>query len=164
MNFRIGFGIDVHRFSEDRKLMLGGVEIPSHKGLLGHSDADVIIHAICDALLGAAGLRDIGFHFPDTDPAFKDADSTKLLARVADLMHQKGWITGNIDCTIALQSPKISSFVPEMRKVLAAILGVEPENISVKATTTEGLGYEGREEGATAYAVALIYREPVSGK
>ncbi len=164
MNFRIGFGIDVHRFSQDRKLMLGGLEIPSDKGLLGHSDADLVIHAICDALLGAAALRDIGFHFPDTNPAFKDADSKKLLARVADLMHQKGWLIGNIDCTIALQSPKISSFIPGMQKVLAAILGIEPENISIKATTTEGLGYEGRQEGATAYAVALIYRDSSSGK
>ncbi|HHN48684.1 MAG TPA: 2-C-methyl-D-erythritol 2,4-cyclodiphosphate synthase [Bacteroidales bacterium] len=164
MNFRIGFGIDVHRFSQDRKLILGGIEIPSDKGLMGHSDADVTIHAICDALLGAAGLRDIGFHFPDTDPAFKDADSKKLLASVADLMHQKGWLIGNIDCTIALQSPKISSHIPEMQKVLAAILAIEPENLSIKATTTEGLGYEGRLEGVTAYAVVLIYRDSSSTK
>jgi 2-C-methyl-D-erythritol 2,4-cyclodiphosphate synthase len=161
MNFRIGFGYDVHRFALGRKLILGGIEIPSSKGLLGHSDADVVIHAICDALLGAAGLRDIGFHFPDSDPAFKDADSRNILAEVIALIQKNRWAVGNIDCTIALQAPKISAYIEEMRSVLAVILKIESSEVSIKATTTEGLGFVGHEEGAAAYAVALLYRTPL---
>jgi 2-C-methyl-D-erythritol 2,4-cyclodiphosphate synthase len=159
MNFRIGFGFDVHRLTPDRKLVLGGVEIPSDKGLLGHSDADVIIHAICDALLGATGLRDIGFHFPDTDAAWKNADSKNLLSKVVELVHEQNWIIGNIDCTLALEAPKISTYIESMRNELSAILKIDQQNISIKATTTEGLGYTGRGEGAAAWAVALVYQE-----
>lgn len=164
MNFRIGFGFDVHRLVVDRKLMLGGVHIPSSSGLLGHSDADVIIHAICDALLGAAGLRDIGYHFPDNDDTFKDADSKALLARVYDLLRQHGWIIGNIDCTLALEKPKIAPYIDLMRETLAGILQTGISNVSIKATTTEGLGFTGRQEGAAAYAVTLIFSEPLAGE
>lgn len=163
MNFRIGFGYDIHRLAVDRKLVVGGVEIPSPKGLLGHSDADVLIHAICDAFLGATGLRDIGHHFPDNDPRFKDADSKVLLGQVIKLISEKGWQIGNIDCTIALQTPKISSYIEEMRDVLSGIMKTDKGNVSVKATTTEGLGPVGREEGAAAYAVALVF-QPSAGE
>ncbi|MBE0660845.1 MAG: 2-C-methyl-D-erythritol 2,4-cyclodiphosphate synthase [Bacteroidales bacterium] len=164
MNFRIGFGYDVHRFADGRKLILGGVKIPSTKGLLGHSDADVVIHAICDALLGAAGLRDIGFHFPDSDSTFKDADSRNILADVAALLQKDRWMVGNIDCTIALQAPKISAYIEEMRSVLSGILKVDANEVSIKATTTEGLGFVGHEEGAAAYAVALLYRATLAAE
>lgn len=159
MNFRVGLGIDVHRLADDRRLMLGGVNIPADKGLAGHSDADAIIHAICDALLGACGLRDIGFHFPDNDPEFKDIDSRKLLERVGVLVRNHQWEIGNIDCTLVLQSPKISPFIKQMKTALANTLQVEPGAISIKATTNEGLGFIGREEGAAAYAVALVYKK-----
>lgn len=159
MNFRVGLGIDVHRLEDDRRLMLGGVNIPADKGLAGHSDADAIIHAICDALLGACGLRDIGFHFPDNDPEFKDIDSKKLLERVGVLVRNHQWEIGNIDCTLVLQSPKISPFIKQMKTALANTLQVEPGAISIKATTNEGLGFIGREEGAAAYAVALVYKK-----
>lgn len=164
MNFRIGFGYDVHRLVAGRKLMLGGVHIPAPVGLLGHSDADVIIHAICDALLGAAGLRDIGYHFPDQDVEFKDTDSKLLLARVYDLLKQKGWVIGNIDCTLALEKPKIAPYIDLMRETIAGILRTSSSNVSIKATTTEGLGFSGRQEGAAAYAVALIFSEASAGE
>lgn len=159
MNIRVGIGYDVHRFSKGRKLILGGIEIPSSKGLLGHSDADVLIHAICDALLGAASMRDIGFHFPDSEPQFRNADSKILLARVIKLLHENNWKIGNIDCTLAMESPKISGFIPMMQNVLSEIINVEKADISIKATTTEGLGFVGRQEGVAAWAVALIHKD-----
>jgi len=153
---RIGFGYDVHRFTEGRDLWLGGIKIPHHKGLLGHSDADVLIHAICDALLGAAALGDIGKHFPDSDPEFKNIDSKILLAETGKLIASAGYKIRNIDSTIALQLPKIAPYIEQMRITLSKILSLEPGQVSVKATTTEKLGFEGREEGVSAYAVVLL--------
>ncbi|MQR93788.1 2-C-methyl-D-erythritol 2,4-cyclodiphosphate synthase [Fictibacillus phosphorivorans] len=153
---RIGQGFDVHAFSEGRPLIIGGVTIPYEKGLLGHSDADVLLHAITDALLGAAGEGDIGKHFPDTDPAYKDADSKRLLLDSWKLVERKGYVLGNIDCTIIAQKPKMLPYIEEMRGVIAGIFGVEVERINVKATTTEKLGFPGREEGIAAQAVVLI--------
>lgn len=154
---RIGFGYDVHQFSPDRKLWLGGIEVPSDKGLLGHSDADVLIHALCDALLGAAGLRDIGYHFPDTKGnEYEGIDSKILLRKTMALLRQDGYELGNCDCTICAQAPKLSPFIPTMQQCLAEVMGVNPNQVSVKATTTEHLGFVGREEGIAAYAVALI--------
>lgn len=158
MSTRIGFGIDTHRLEKGRELWLGGILIPSDKGALGHSDADVLIHAICDALLGAASMRDIGYHFPDTSPEFKDIDSKILLQRTLNLIKGKNYSVGNIDSTICLQQPKINPFIDEMNLTLTRILEIEPDQLSIKATTTEGLGLVGREEGITAYAVALIDR------
>ena len=152
----IGFGYDVHRFAEGRDLWLGGIKIPHHKGLDGHSDADVLIHAICDALLGAAALGDIGRHFPDTDTTLKGIDSKILLAKTAVLLHAEGYRILNIDSTIAAQVPKLSPYIEEMRTTLSSLLSVEPGQVSVKATTTEKLGFEGREEGISAYAIVLI--------
>ncbi len=156
MNIRVGFGYDVHRLDPGRRFMLGGVEIPHHKGASGHSDADVLIHAICDALLGAANLNDIGFHFSDKDPKFKDIDSSVLLEEVVRLVNSKGFAIGNIDSTIALQQPKIAGFIQPMKKRLAKVMNIHEDDISIKATTTEKLGFEGREEGVSAYAVVLI--------
>ncbi len=156
MKIRIGFGYDVHRLEEGKIFTLGGIKIEHHKGAIGHSDADVLVHAICDALLGAANLRDIGFHFSDKDPKFKGIDSKILLGQVNELLHQKGFSICNIDSTISLQKPKISAMIPEMQKTLALTLGISADDISIKATTTETLGFEGREEGVSAYAVALI--------
>jgi 2-C-methyl-D-erythritol 2,4-cyclodiphosphate synthase len=156
MNIRVGFGYDVHRLEPGADLWLGGIQIPSDRGAVGHSDADVLIHAICDALLGAANLRDIGLHFPNTDPKWKGADSKVLLKEVASLLHHKGWAIGNIDCTLALERPKISPYISEMQATLSKVLGLEEGAISIKATTNEALGYVGRREGACAYAVALI--------
>ncbi|MGM0807204.1 MAG: 2-C-methyl-D-erythritol 2,4-cyclodiphosphate synthase [Bacillota bacterium] len=153
---RIGQGFDVHAFSEGRPLIIGGVTIPYEKGLLGHSDADVLLHAITDALLGAAGEGDIGKHFPDTDPAYKDADSKRLLLDSWKLVEKKGYSLGNIDCTIIAQKPKMLPYIEEMRGVIAGIFGVDVERINVKATTTEKLGFPGREEGIAAQAVVLI--------
>jgi len=153
---RIGFGYDVHQFAENRELWLGGVKIPHTKGLLGHSDADVLIHAICDALLGAAALGDIGKHFPDTDPIFKGIASKILLSKTAELLASAGYKIQNIDSTIALQIPKIAPYIMQMRNTLSVILGIDLDQISIKATTTERLGFEGREEGVSAYAVVLI--------
>jgi 2-C-methyl-D-erythritol 2,4-cyclodiphosphate synthase len=153
---RIGFGYDVHCFAEGRDLWLGGIKIPHHKGLLGHSDADVLIHAICDALLGAAALGDIGKHFPDTDPGYKGIDSKILLAETRNLVASAGYKIQNIDATIALQVPKIAPYIEMMRITLSRILEVEVGQVSVKATTTERLGFEGREEGVSAYAVVLL--------
>ena len=153
---RRGFGYDVHRFAEGRDLWLGGVNIPYHKGLLGHSDADVVIHAICDALLGAAALGDIGTHFPDTDQKYKGIDSKILLTETCNLLTGRGFTIQNIDTTIAVQVPKIAPYIESMRSILSSLLNIGPGQISVKATTTEKLGFEGREEGISAYAVVLI--------
>ena len=153
---RIGFGYDVHCFAEGRDLWLGGIKIPHHKGLLGHSDADVLIHAICDALLGAAALGDIGKHFPDTDPRYKGIDSKILLSETRNLVALAGYKIQNMDATIALQVPKIAPYIEMMRINLSRILEVEVGQVSVKATTTERLGFEGREEGVSAYAVVLL--------
>ena len=155
---RIGHGYDVHKFAENRKLIIGGTEIPFELGLLGHSDADVLLHAIADALLGAARLGDIGKHFPDTDPAYKDADSLKLLEAAANLLREEGFEILDIDCVIAAQAPKLSPYREAMRENIARVCGIATENIGVKATTTERLGFEGREEGISAEAVALVCR------
>lgn len=155
---QIGFGFDVHRMVEGRKLIIGGVEIPFKKGLLGHSDADVLSHAIADALLGAAALGDIGKHFPDTDMKYKDISSLKLLRLTIELLGEKGFNLINIDSTVVLEKPKIASYIQAMRENIANALGVKIEVISVKATTTEGLGFTGTGEGASAYAVALIQK------
>jgi 2-C-methyl-D-erythritol 2,4-cyclodiphosphate synthase len=155
---RIGHGYDVHRLVAGRKLMLGGVEIPHETGLLGHSDADVLLHAICDAILGAIGEGDIGRHFPDIDPAYKGASSIKLLQQVMRLAEGKGYKTGNIDATIVAQRPKLAPSIPQMVINIAAALSTEPDRINVKATTTEELGFAGRKEGIAAYSVALMER------
>ncbi len=155
---RTGFGMDVHAFAEGRKLILGGVDIPHDRGLLGHSDADVLAHAIADALLGAVRGGDIGKLFPDTDPAYKDADSLKLLAAVASFVRDSGYEILDVDAVIAAQAPKLSPYRDRMRANLAAAMGLPVENVGVKATTTEHLGYEGREEGITAYATCLACR------
>jgi len=159
MTFRVGTGTDIHRLVEGRELWLGGIRIGHSKGALGHSDADVLLHAICDALLGAAGLGDIGHHFPDTDMRWKGADSKVLLRHVVALLKEKGWVIGNVDSTLLLERPKIKPHIPAMRAAIALILGVEPDAVSIKATTNEGLGYVGREEGVCAHAVALIQRD-----
>lgn len=156
---RVGFGIDVHRFAEGRDLWIGGVKIPYEQGLDGHSDADVLIHAICDAMLGAANLRDIGFQFPDNSDEFLNIDSKILLRRTAELLAEKGYIIGNIDATIAAQAPKLNPYIPAMQKTMSEVLGIDPDTLSIKATTTEKLGYEGRKEGITAYATILIERK-----
>lgn len=158
MKVRVGFGFDVHQLSEGYDLWLGGIKIEHVKGAVGHSDADVLLHAICDALLGAASLRDIGFHFPDTSAEFKGADSKKLLARVIELITEKGYAISNIDATLCLEKPKIMKHVPEMQKVIAAICNITEEDISIKATTNEKMGYVGREDGVCAYAVALLMK------
>lgn len=151
-------GFDVHRLVEGRPLLLGGIEIPHTHGLLGHSDADVLIHAICDALLGAANLRDIGYHFPDTGQEFADIDSKVLLRRTTDLLREKGWTVGNVDATVCAEHPKLNPHVERMKQVLAPLMDVTADDVSIKATTTERLGFTGREEGISAYAVALIER------
>jgi len=153
---RIGHGYDVHRLVAGRKLILGGVDIPHPAGLLGHSDADVLLHAICDAILGAIGEGDIGRHFPDTDPAFKGASSLLLLKQVVALADSKGYRTGNIDATIVAQRPKLAPYIVQMRDNIAAALGCEPARVNVKATTTEELGFAGRQEGIAAYSVVLL--------
>jgi len=153
---RIGFGYDVHRFAEGRELWLGGIKIDHEKGLLGHSDADVVIHAICDALLGAAALGDIGKHFPDTDPKYEGIDSKILLTKIRDILTEAGFTIQNIDTTIVLQVPKIAPYIELMRSTLSGLLNLDTGQVSVKATTTEKLGFEGREEGVSAYAVVLL--------
>lgn len=153
---RVGFGIDVHRFAEGRDLWIGGIKVPYEKGLDGHSDADVLIHAICDALLGAANLRDIGFQFPDTSDEFLNIDSKILLRRTGELLAEKGYRIGNIDATVAAQAPKLNPYIPEMQQIMAEVLGIDADMLSIKATTTEKLGFEGRKEGITAYATVLI--------
>lgn len=156
MKTRVGFGFDVHRLVEGRALVLGGVRIEHFLGLLGHSDADVLIHAICDALLGAAALRDIGYHFPDSSEEFAGIDSKILLRRTMELIRHEGYELGNVDATIAAERPKLNPHIPEMRRVLAETMSVDVDDISIKATTTEHLGFTGREEGISAYAVVLI--------
>lgn len=153
---RVGIGYDVHQLIAGRKLWLGGVEVPHSKGLLGHSDADVLIHAICDALLGAAALGDIGKHFPDKDPQYKDIDSKILLRKCGELLEKKGYFIINIDSIVVAQQPKVGPFIPQMRQVMADILNIDIDQISVKATTTERLGFEGREEGISSQAIVLI--------
>lgn len=155
---RIGQGYDVHKLVEGRELILCGVKVPYDKGLLGHSDADVALHALADALLGAAAMRDIGYHFPDTDPAYKGADSRRLLRRVVEIIGEKGYRVGNVDVTIVAQRPKLLTYIPEMIANVAADLAVSADCVSVKATTTEHLGFTGRGEGIAAMAVALIER------
>ncbi len=157
--FRTGIGFDVHAYSENRKLILGGVDIPYEKGLLGHSDADVLLHAICDALLGSLALGDIGQHFPDTDEKYKNADSLVLLQKVYELVKQKGYILGNVDAVVAIQRPKLSPYIKKIRENIAEILEADIEQISVKATTTEKLGFIGREEGVSAFATVLILKQ-----
>jgi 2-C-methyl-D-erythritol 2,4-cyclodiphosphate synthase len=157
MNIRIGQGVDFHQLVEGRDLWLGGVKVPHVKGALGHSDADVLLHAICDAMLGAAALGDIGFHFPDTSGEFKDIDSKILLARTSQLIAEAGYRLGNIDATLCLQEPKIKPYVAQMQETIAAITGVTVKDVSIKATTTEKLGFVGREEGVVAYASVLLF-------
>jgi 2-C-methyl-D-erythritol 2,4-cyclodiphosphate synthase len=158
MNIRVGFGYDVHQLKPGYKFVLGGITVKSEKGAAGHSDGDVLIHAICDALLGGANLRDIGYHFPDTSEEFKDIDSKILLDRTVKLLHKHGYKVGNIDSTICLEKPKISDLIPEMQKSLANTIGIEKESISIKATTNEKMGFIGREEGVAVYSVALVVK------
>lgn len=159
MKIRVGFGYDVHQLVPGRELWLGGVRFEHELGLLGHSDADVLIHAICDALLGAANMRDIGYHFPDTAGEFKNVDSKILLARTVDLIATKGYKVGNIDATVCAERPKLKARIPEMQQVLADVMHVNVDEVSIKATTTEKLGFTGREEGIAAYATVLIGKE-----
>ena len=153
---RVGFGFDVHRLVENRQLWMGGILIPFEKGLLGHSDADVLLHAVCDALLGAANMRDIGYHFPDTSAETEGMDSKVILKKTIELIATKGYRLGNIDATICAERPKMNPHIPQMQQVMAEVIGCDPDQISIKATTTERLGFTGREEGIAAYAVALI--------
>lgn len=159
MKIRVGFGFDVHRLVPGRELWLGGIRLEHELGLLGHSDADVLIHAICDALLGAANLRDIGYHFPDNSVEFKNIDSKILLAETVELIAEKGYRVGNIDATVCAERPKLKNRIPEMQEVLAKVMGVEADDVSIKATTTEKLGFTGREEGISAYATVLIEKD-----
>ncbi|MBI3220256.1 MAG: 2-C-methyl-D-erythritol 2,4-cyclodiphosphate synthase [Bacteroidetes bacterium] len=159
MKIRVGLGFDVHQLEEGRDFWLGGVLLPATKGAVGHSDADVLIHAICDALLGAANLRDIGFHYSNKDPRWKGKNSTFFLEDVTRMLLEKGWRIENVDCTLTLENPKVNPHIPEMKKVLAPLMNLTEEDISIKATTNESMGYVGREEGVNAYAVALIRKE-----
>ena len=159
MKIRVGHGYDVHRFADDRKLILGGVEIPYEKGLLGHSDADVLVHAVMDSLLGAAALGDIGTHFPDTDMKYSGADSIELLKEVVRLLKEKGFAISNIDATVIAQKPKLKPYIEEMRGRIASAMDTDIENVSIKATTEEKLGFTGRLEGISAHCVALIEKE-----
>lgn len=158
MKIRVGFGFDVHQLKSGEDFILGGVKIPHHKGAHGHSDADVLIHTICDAILGAANLRDIGFHFPPTEIKYKGIDSQILLKEVMILLRKEGYDLSNIDCTIVLQEPKVNPFIPQMKTALATCMQVDEDDISIKATTSEKLGFEGREEGVSAYATVLIFK------
>ena len=160
MKIRTGFGFDVHRLVEGRDLWLGGILVPHTLGLLGHSDADVLIHAICDALLGAANMRDIGYHFPDSASEFENIDSKVLLRKTVGLIASKGYRIGNIDATVCAERPKLKNYIPQMQKVLAEVMNIDVDDVSIKATTTEKLGFTGREEGISAYAVVLISKEP----
>ena len=161
MAYRIGSGVDFHKLAEGRDLWIGGVKVPHHKGALGHSDADVLLHAICDAMLGALCLGDIGVHFPDTDTAYKNIDSKILLQKTIEFIIKEGYAVVNVDSTICLQSPKIKQYVNQMQKVIAEILGVTEKDISIKATTTEQMGFVGREEGLIAYASVLLKKSAV---
>jgi 2-C-methyl-D-erythritol 2,4-cyclodiphosphate synthase len=158
MKIRVGLGFDVHQLEEGRDFWLGGIKLPSSKGATGHSDADVLIHAICDALLGAANLRDIGFHFSNQDQRWSGMDSKFFLKEVTRMLGEKGWKIGNVDCTICLEHPKVNPHIDEMKKVLAPLMSISEEDVSIKATTNERLGYVGRDEGVNAYAVALIMK------
>lgn len=158
MSFRIGFGLDFHQLVEGRPLCIGGITIPHHKGALGHSDADVLLHAICDALLGALALGDIGMHFPDTDASYKNIDSKILLKQTYGLISGKGYKVVNIDSTLCLEAPKVKKYSPEMREVIAAILDISIDDVSIKATTAEKMGFVGREEGLAAYATVLLMK------
>lgn len=153
---RIGYGYDVHRLVEGRDLIIGGVKIDFELGLLGHSDADVLLHAVCDALLGAAALRDIGYHFPDTDPSYKGIDSRILLSKTVEILKEQGYSICNVDATVCAEKPKLNPHVPEMQRIMAGLMGLEPDRVSIKATTTEKLGFTGRMEGISAHAVVLI--------
>lgn len=159
MKIRVGFGFDVHALVEGRELWLGGIKLEHEKGLLGHSDADVLIHAVCDAILGAANMRDIGYHFPDTAGEFKNIDSKILLARTVGLIREKGYEIGNIDATICAERPKLKAHIPVMQETMAKVMGIDIDDISIKATTTEKLGFTGREEGISAYATVLISKQ-----
>ncbi len=159
MKIRVGYGYDVHKLEEGEDFWLGGIKVPHTHGAVGHSDADVLIHVICDALLGAANMRDIGFHFSDKDPKFKGIDSKILLKEVMDLIATKGYTIGNIDSTIALQQPKVNPHIPAMKKCLAEVMKIDEEDLSIKATTTEKLGFVGKEEGVAAYATVLIQKD-----
>jgi len=159
MKIRVGFGFDVHQLVAGRELWLGGVRLEHEKGLLGHSDADVLIHVICDALLGAANMRDIGYHFPDTAGEFKNIDSKILLKKTVELIGDRGYSVGNIDATICAERPKLKANIPAMQQTLSAVMGIDEDDISIKATTTEKLGFTGREEGISAYATVLIMKE-----
>lgn len=159
IDFRTGFGYDVHRYAEGRELWLGGIKIDHPIGLLGHSDADVLIHALCDALLGAANLRDIGYHFPDTAGEYKNIDSKILLERTMCLLEEKGYVVGNVDCTVCAEQPKINPHIPAMQKTLAKLMKTDPDRISIKATTSEKMGFVGRMEGMSAYSTVLICKK-----
>ena len=159
MKIRTGIGYDVHQLKEGLPLWLGGIEVPHSKGLVGHSDADVLIHAICDALLGAAALGDIGQHFPDSDPAYKGIDSKVLLKNVCDLLKKRGFAIGNVDAILCMQKPKVAAYIPTMQQTLSDVMQIPVEDVSIKATTTEHLGFEGREEGISAIANALIIKQ-----
>jgi len=156
MELKVGFGFDVHKLEQGAELWIGGVNIPSEKGAVGHSDADVLIHAICDALLGAINLRDIGYHFPDTDDKYKNINSLTLLQEVCHKVSENGFQINNIDCTVSLETPKISAFIPDMKKALSSVSCFNENDISIKATTTEKLGFTGRKEGIAAYCVVLV--------
>jgi 2-C-methyl-D-erythritol 2,4-cyclodiphosphate synthase len=162
LNFRTGFGFDVHAFAEGRKLIIGGIEIPYDKGLEGHSDADVLLHAICDAMLGALALGDIGIHFPNTDERWKDADSAQLLKLVNDLIQSYGYELGNLDCVLAMEKPKISPYVNQIRMRISEIIDADIEQISIKATTTEKLGFVGRTEGVVSFATVLLTKKDMN--
>ncbi|MBQ7483875.1 MAG: 2-C-methyl-D-erythritol 2,4-cyclodiphosphate synthase [Bacteroidaceae bacterium] len=159
MKIRVGFGFDVHKLVENRELWIGGIKLEHEKGLLGHSDADVLLHAICDALLGAAHMRDIGYHFPDTASEYEMIDSKILLKKTVDLIATKGYTVGNIDATICAERPKMKNHIPVMQKCIADVIGIDEEDVSVKATTTEKLGFTGRQEGISAYATVLIQKD-----
>ncbi len=159
INIRVGFGYDVHPLGEGRELWLGGIKLEFDKGCVGHSDADVLLHAICDALLGASNLRDIGYHFPNTNPKYKGADSKLLLKEVVELLDKNGYGIGNVDATLSLEAPKVNPHIEAMQNILAPIMKIGTNDISIKATTNEGLGYVGKGEGVNAYAVALIYKK-----
>jgi 2-C-methyl-D-erythritol 2,4-cyclodiphosphate synthase len=162
LNFRTGFGFDVHAFADGRKLIIGGVEIPFEKGLEGHSDADVLLHAVCDAMLGALALGDIGIHFPNTDEKWKDADSSILLNHVNVIINSKGYELGNLDCVLAMEKPKISPYVDQIRKRISEILSADIDQISIKATTTEKLGFVGRTEGVVSFATVLLIKKDLN--
>ena len=159
MKVRVGMGFDVHPLEEGREFWLGGIQLPGSKGASGHSDADVLIHALCDALLGAANLRDIGFHFSNTDDRWKGMASKYFLEEVTRMLHEKGWKIGNVDCTVCLERPKVNPHIDSMKEVLSRMMNIEADDVSIKATTNEKLGYVGREEGVNAYAVALIFKD-----